>query len=266
MKKNAVWMAVMLGLLFPCWAAADDPAARGIMEKVDARDDGDNQSSQMEMILIDKHGKERRRLMKAFRKDKGEDKLSIMFFIEPADVRDTGFLTWDYDDANRDDDQWLYLPELKKTKRIASSDKSGSFMGSDFSYADMTSRDLENYDYKLLKEAAVDGHAVWVIESLPRSAEIVERYGYTKSVVFVRQDNYVVVRGINWVKEGDKLKYMDVKQLEKIDGIWVPLEVHMFTKKSNVTLHKTVLKYKDVRFNQDLKEDFFTVRQLEKGY
>ena len=63
-----------------------------------------------------------------------------MFFLSPADVKDTGFLTYDYDEEGRDDDQWLYLPALKKTKRIASGDKSGSFMGSDFTYADMTDR------------------------------------------------------------------------------------------------------------------------------
>ena len=74
---------------------------------------------------------------------------------------DTGFLTYDYDDPVRDDDQWLYLPALKKTKRIATGDKSGSFMGSDFSYADLTSRELDRYDFRLMKQAEVNGVAVW---------------------------------------------------------------------------------------------------------
>jgi hypothetical protein len=127
--------------------AADDPEARAIMEAVDARDDGDRQTADMEMVLIDKHGNQRVRRIKSFRMDRGEDDLRLMFFQHPADVKDTGFLTYDYDQADRDDDQWLYLPALRKTKRIASTDKSGSFMGSDLNYSDMTSRELDDYDY-----------------------------------------------------------------------------------------------------------------------
>ena len=108
---------------------ADDPKAREIMEKVDARDDGDKMTSDMNMILIDKRGNERKRHLRSFSRDVGEDKQRLMFFKSPADVKDTGFLTYDYDDADKDDDQWLYLPALRKTKRIASDDKSGSFMG-----------------------------------------------------------------------------------------------------------------------------------------
>jgi hypothetical protein len=114
--------AVIVGS--PASSLADDPVARGIMEKVDAREDGDNSTSNLEMTLIDKRGKKRVRELRALRKDKGIDDYSMMFFLSPADVKDTGFLTYDYDEADRDDDQWLYLPALKKTKRIASSNKS----------------------------------------------------------------------------------------------------------------------------------------------
>jgi hypothetical protein len=188
-----------------------------------------------------------------------------MFFLEPADVKDTAFLTYDYDDAEKDDDQWLYLPALRKTKRIASSDKTNAFMGSDFSYADMTKRELENYDFRLLKEVRVGDAETWLIESVPRSKRIIEQYGYTKSVSFVRKDNFVVIRGVNWVRDGNRLKYMDIRKLELIDGIWVPTEIHMTTKKDKMTLHKTILKFENVKFKQGLDEGLFTVRQLEKG-
>jgi len=244
---------------------ADDPKAREIMKKVDARDDGDNQLSDMTMILIDKNGRERIRRIKSFGKDKGEDTRRLMFFLEPADVKDTAFLTYDYDDAEKDDDQWLYLPALRKTKRIASSDKTNAFMGSDFSYADMTKRELENYDYALLKDMKVGDADTWLIESVPRSKRVIEQYGYTKSVSFVRKDNFVVIRAVHWVREGNRLKYMDVRKLDLINGIWVPTEIHMTTKKAKVTLHKTILKFDNVKFGQDLEEELFTVRQLEKG-
>lgn len=245
-------------------ARADDARARAIMEKVDARDDGDNSTSDMEMILIDKRGSERVRRIKAFRKDFGEDKYSLMFFLSPADVKDTGFLTYDYDDPERDDDQWLYLPALKKVKRIATSDKSGAFMGSDFSYADMTTRNLAEWDFKLLKEATVDGHKVWIIMSTPRSRKIVDRYGYTKSAVFVRQDNYVVIRAKNWVDDG-KTKYMVVRKLELIDGIWTSTEIQMTTKRGKQTLHRTIMRSANVKYNQGLDKSIFTTRRLDKG-
>ena len=245
--------------------AADEPKAREIMTRVDDRDDGDNQTSKLQMVLIDKRGNERVRELRSFSKDKEEDTYAMMFFESPADVEDTGFLTYDYDAADRDDDQWLYLPALKKTKRIASSDKSGSFMGSDFSYADMTDRPLENYEYKLLKEGEVDGHPVWIIESTPVDEDEIVEIGYTRSIQFVRKDNDVVIRAKIWVKKGHRNKYMDVQELKQIEGIWVPTVMTMTTKKGEETLHKTILRISDVKFNQDLSFDSFTVRGLETG-
>lgn len=256
---------VVAGLLFAGPVLADDPKARAIMERVDARDDGDDQTSTLQMILIDKNDKQRIRELRSFSKDKGEDTWSMMFFLSPADVQDTGFLTYDYDAAERDDDQWLYLPALKKTKRIASSDKSGSFMGSDFSYADMTDRPLEYYDYKLLQEAVVDGHPVWVIEAVPNNEEEQDETGYTKSIQFIRKDNDVMVRSKIWVKKGNRNKYFDVEKLEQIDGIWVPTLMTMTSKKGDQTLHKTILRTSDVKFGQKLEFDQFSVRGLETG-
>lgn len=255
----------VLTVVIPDSARADDPKARAIMRKADDRDDGDGGVSDIEMILIDKHKKKRVRKIRSHMKDFGKDTYRIMFFLYPSDVKDTGFLTYDYDSSDRDDEQWLYLPALKKTKRIASSDKSGSFMGSDFNYSDMTSRDLDDYDYNLLKEHIVKGRKTWVIEAVPRTGEVMDETGYTKSVLFVRQDNYVVIRAVHWVDGGKRLKYMDVKKLELIDNIWVGTEIHMTTKQGKITLHRTILKYNNVRFNQDLNDNIFTVRRLEKG-
>ncbi|MDH4216031.1 MAG: outer membrane lipoprotein-sorting protein [Gallionella sp.] len=257
--------ALLLATFAAAPVAAADLNAREIMQRVDDRDDGDNSSSEMEMVLIDKSGHERARKIRSFNKDKGEDKMRIMFFLEPADVKDTGFLTYDYDDAKKDDDQWLYLPALRKTKRIASSDKSGNFMGSDFNYADMTRKDLDAYDFKILKEEEVRGSRTWVIEAIPKTREEIEETGYTKSVVFVRQDSYVVVRAVHWVKDGGRLKYMDALKVEQIDGIWTITENTMTTKQGKETLHKTVLRFGNVKYNQKLTEDMFSVRRLEKG-
>ena len=238
---------------------------RQIMELVDQRDDGDKVVADMRMILIDKGGGRRNRTIHSLRMEDGEDTLSIMFFVEPADVKDTGFLTYDYEEPDRDDDQWLYLPALKKTKRIASADKSGSFMGSDFTYADMTDRNLDSYDYTLLKEIEIDGVPVWVVEAIPNTEREIKETGYTREIVFVRKDNHVQIRSKTWVKKGKRNKYFDVKKLDLIDGIWTRTEMHMTTKKGKRTLHKTILSAENVKYDQDMDADTFSVRRLEKG-
>jgi Outer membrane lipoprotein-sorting protein len=245
--------------------AAEALTARAIMERVDARDDGDHSSQDLEMVLIDKRGTQRIRKLRAYGRDVGVDEQSILFFVSPADVEDTGFLTYDYKDPARDDDQWLYLPALSRTKRIATADKSGSFMGSDFSYADMTKRPLGHYRYTLMKELEIDGQPVWQIESVPTTEQERDETGYEKSISFVRQDNFVVVRSVHWVKKGSRLKYFDVKKLEQIDGIWVATEMQMSTRKGDETLHRTLLSATNVHFGQKQRDDFFSVRQLEKG-
>jgi hypothetical protein len=251
--------------LFTAMQVKAESDARAIMEQVDGRDDGDNQTADLEMVLIDQKGNERSRTIKMFSKDKGEDTLRMQFFLSPADVKDTGFLTYDYYGGDKDDDQWLYLPDLRKTKRIATSDKSSSFMGSDFSYADMTRRVVDEWTYKLLKEDEVEGHKVWLIEALPVSKAVEDRYGYQKSIVYVRQDNYMVVRAIHVLKSGNKVKYMEVKKLDQVDGIWVALETWMKTTRNKRTLHRTILTMDNVKYNQELDESLFSVRQLEKG-
>ncbi len=239
--------------------------AQEIAQKVSDRDEGDNITANMKMILIDKSGKKRVRDLKTYTKKKGEDTLKLLFFLTPADVKDTAFLTYDYDDSNLDDDQWLYLPALQKVKRIASSDKSSSFMGSDFTYSDMTSRNVEDYNYKIMKETKAQGHKVWQLLVTPKSEKTVNETGYTKSIMFVRQDNFVVIQALNYIKAGKKLKYMIVKDLELIDGIWTAKEIQMVTKKGKKTLHKSIFKFSDTQYNQDLDESLFTTRTLERG-
>ena len=241
-------------------------SGREIMEKVNARDVGDRYSGEREMILIDKKGKKRIRKLKTFGGKKGKNTLSLMFFLSPADVKNTGFLTYDYNESGKDDDQWLYLPALRKTKRIAAGDKSGSFMGSDLNYSDMTTPDLDLYDYTLMKETEVRGKKVWQIKAVPKNKDEAEKSGYSKSVIFIRQDNYVMIRAVRWVHKKRRNKYLDVKKLEKIDGIWVSTEMHVTTKTGKKTLHKTILKQNNIRFNQnEVNADLFTVRRLEKG-
>jgi Outer membrane lipoprotein-sorting protein len=262
---SALLLGVLRGGAWPRSARADDAQAREIMQKVNHRDDGDNETTDVKMVLIDSRGNQRVRDLHSYRKDHGEDTYTIMFFLSPADVKGTGFLTYDYAAPGKDDDQWLYLPVLRKSKRIATADKSGSFMGSDFNYSDMTKPDLEDFDFTLVKEEDVDGHKTWEIQAVPRSEEKADSIGYSKLLAWVREDNYVVVRGIRWVYKSSRMKWMQVTKLEQIDGVWVPTEMQMVTREGKATVHATVIQFNNVRFNQKLSPDLFTVRQLEKG-
>jgi len=241
-----------------------------IMQKVDARDDGSSLISTMQMILIDKHGKKRIRQMQTFSKDinKNTEHKSI-FFLSPSDVKNTAFLTFDYSNDDKEDDQWMYLPALKKTKRIPASDKDGAFMGSDFSYADMTDKNLDDYHFKLLKESVIkrkDGkNPVWIIQSLPKNKAVIDETGYKKSILYIRQDNYMLARAKFYLKKASRVKYMDVRKMEKIDGIWVATQTTMTTKSGKRTLHKTILSNRDIKVNIKINNEMLSVRGIEKG-
>jgi len=264
MIKTLLCMLLTLPMLGTV-ASAATADARAIMQRVNDRDDGDYGIADLRQVLIDKSGHKRLREIRSYTRDRGDDEQRILFFKTPADVRDTAFLTYDYDESGRDDDQWLYLPALNKSKRIASRDQSGSFMGSDLNYSDMTRRDLDKYDFKLLKQAKVKGHNTWLIESVPKTREERDRSGYKRELLFVRQDNDIVVRAVQWTSEGNRIKYNEVKELKKIDGIWVRTRIQVVTRKNKKMLHKTVLEFNNVRFNQPLPDDTWTQRRLSQG-
>ena len=241
-----------------------------IMQKVDDRDDGSSITSTLQMILIDKHNKKRIRQMRTFSKDVNENtEHKSIFFLSPSDVKNTAFLTFDYSDDDKDDDQWMYLPALKKTKRIPASDKDSAFMGSDFSYADMTDNNLDDYHFKLLKESAIKRkngkNPVWVIQSLPKNQTIIDETGYIKSILYIRKDNYMLARAKFYLKKANRVKYMDVRKMKEIDGIWVAIQTTMTTKYGKQTLHKTLLNNSDIKINIAIDDDIFSIRKIEKG-
>lgn len=264
MKKVNIFI-IMFCITFATAVFANDKEAREIMQKVEDRYDGDTMSSDMTMVLIDKNKNKRIRKIKSINKDYGKDTHTLLFFKSPADVKNTGFLTYDYNNSNKDDDQWLYLPALRKTKRISSSEQSNSFMGSDFNYSDMNSRRLDEYNYKLVKEATVKNNKVWIIEQAAKTKEYVEEIGYKKSLLFVRQDNFVVIRSINWVNDNGSIKYFDVKNLELINNIWVATNFTMTKKRGKKMLHKTIIKLDNIKFNKKIADSKFSLRQLKKG-
>ena len=244
---------------------AEVVSARSIMEKVEGRDDGNNSVIDLTMTLVDKKGKKRIRVMRSYSRDQGADEFGTMYFLKPADVKDTAFLNQSYGDKKKGDEQYLYLPALHKVKRIAGSDKTDSFMGSDLTYADMGHIDLDDFSFEILKEVYVRDEHVWVIRALPIDDSTINETGYIESIFFVQKNNYVVVRAIRKLKGGKKIKYTDVKALEKIDGIWTPTETHIFMKKGKKVVHQTILKNTSVKYNQEIDADLFKVNSFYRG-
>lgn len=246
-------------------AAATKPDVREIMQAVHDREDGDNMSAEVTMILVDNNGNRTMRHLRAYRKDFGTAAFHIMYGLAPVEIKDAGLLSYDYTAPGKADDQWLFMPEMKKAHRIARHEKSRGFLGSDFSFSDVTRQDLASHRYRLMKEPKINGVPMWQIEVLPSTKEVAVESGYSKSMLWVRKDNLVAVRAVKWLHNSRRIKHVQVTRLALIDGIWVAVEVQMITKDGRNTLHATLLQLSNIKFNEKLNKRRFTVRALERG-
>lgn len=253
---------LMIAMAIVSVATAMAQTGRDIAQKIKDRPDGDTRQSEMVMKLINKRGAVRERKLISYSVDVGrakKDRKSIMFFQYPGDVKGTGFLTWDYDDPSRDDDKWLYLPAMKKTRRISgSSAKQDYFMGSDFTYDDMGSRHVDEDTHKLLGEESIGGHKCWQLESVPKD----KREIYSKKIAWIRQDCLIAVKVEYYDKMGKLHRRLDLSDIAQIQGFWIAQRLHM----TNVqTEHQTVIEFKHPRYDLPLDEAKFNVTTLEKG-
>lgn len=263
-----------LGLCFlfvigSAWGEQVPPQAinpRQIMDKASDLDMGDNASSRVTMTVVNPKGDERMHELMSFRKkfEQESETRSIMFYIYPMSMKNVGYFSIDYKSSEKTDQHWMYTPTIQKMRKIGS--KRLAIMSSDFSYADMSIHNSGDYVYNTMKEDVLDGQKVWVIEGIPTDKEDEDDEGYAKSIFYVRQDNYIVVRSINFLKRGNKVKQMDVADITQIDGIWVLGQVTMVTRKDGVELSRTVMKSSDVKFNQKFDDNFFSERQLTRGH
>ncbi|MBP7460496.1 MAG: outer membrane lipoprotein-sorting protein [Candidatus Delongbacteria bacterium] len=232
---------------------------RQIMQKVKDRPDGDSRHSHMTLTLINKNNSVRERKVESFSIDLGKDKKTIMFFLYPGDVRGTGFLTWDYDLIGKEDDKWLYLPAMKKTRRISGeSAKKDYFMGTDFTYDDMGSRNVDEDKHTLIKEEILDGFKCWVVESIPLD----KRDIYSRKLSWVRQDCLIVVRAEYYDKLSKLHRRLILSEIKVVDSYWVAQRLHMT---NDQTQHQTVITIENPEYDIKLNETLFTVTRLEKG-
>lgn len=229
-----------------------------IIENVYYRPTGEDATSDLTMTLINSRGDERVREIQQFSKDYGKEEKSIMFFLSPADVRNTSFMNWSYNEEGRDDDQWIYLPALKKIKRISSDSKSDYFMGSDFTYDDLGDRHPSEDTHKLLREEKLNGEDCYVVESIPKE----EEYMYSRTVTWVTKDKWIGLKKEFYDEDGDHLKNLTVEEYKKIDGYWVILHSIMHNVQKD---HKTIMKLKNVKINTGIDDGKFTERIMKRG-
>ena len=238
---------------------AETLSGRDVMQKVKDRPDGETRQSDMEMTLRKKNGNSRLRKLSSWAIDEGEQTKKVMYFTYPGDVKGTGFLVWDYEEMGRDDDKWLYLPAMKKTRRISgASSKTDYFMGTDFTYGDMGSRNVDEDTHELLREEERDGHLCWVVKSAPKDKR--ELYGY--KISWVRKDCCIAT----YVEYYDKLnalhRVLSVNEIRQVQGFWTVCSMEM---RNVQTGHSTLLVMHNPQYDMKVDKSLFTVAKLEQG-
>ncbi len=243
-------------------AMAADMSGREIMDKVRELQKAQDEEETQGMRLIDKKGRVKEREISTYTmKNENDLGKTLIRFHKPSDVAGTGLLTWEQKD--RDDDQWLYLPATKKSKRIVSGNRKGKFMGTDFTYGDLRPEKLDKHNYNLVGSEAIDGKDCFVIDAVPKDPKEIKDSGYFMRKLWVRKDIYFVVQKKFYDPNRKLEKVSTAEDLKNVSGsIW---RADSITMKSFKKKHKTILKSKGRKINKGLSVNLFTIRELEKG-
>lgn len=262
MKKIAITCGAAISalmMIMPVAAETPEEKGRAIFEEIERRNEGfvDSQVS-MVMILKDKRGNtsEREMRVKTLEGENDEDK-TLMVFDTPRDQKGTALLTYSY--KQKDDDQWLYLPALKRVKKIASKNKSGPFMGSEFSFEDLAGQDVDDYDYKYLRDEKCGDYECFVVESYPR-----DKYsGYTKIVSWINKEYYRTYKAEFYDRKKSHLKTLTPTGYKLYENkFWNPDKMEMV---NHQTGKSTVLLRKKTEYKTGLTERDFNKNSLKRA-
>lgn len=237
---------------------AAPPEAYVLMKRVDERPDGEDRRSILVMELINRQGSKRVRRLLSLAKDYGADSRKVLALLDPPDVKGTTFLSWDYADPAREDDRWLYLPAMKRVRRIMGESRNDTFMGSDFTYDDLGDRSVDEDDHRLLGEETLEGIDCWVVESVPK--DTTERYKRKK--IWVRKDADLPIRVEYYDKDG-LLKTLRVLEARLQDGFWVQVSTEMHNVQED---HRTVLTVEEIQHDTGLRDSLFEVATIQRGH
>ncbi|GAB3279855.1 outer membrane lipoprotein-sorting protein [Parahaliea aestuarii] len=251
--------------LLPIAASAADDAGHDIMQKVNARPDGEQVRRDFTISTTDRRGVTRVEKTIAYRKYFGADKRTVMFYTEPTNVRGTGFLTFDYSAPTADDDQWLYLPALRKIRRISSSNRGDSFLGTDLSYEEIKKEnkvEISDYRFTLLEETTCLERPGLLVEAIPVSDRIAEELGYSKVHYCIDPAIWMARHVEFWDIAGNHLKTISIDEVQEIDGVWTSVDLQVVNHK---TQHRTRLQQDNIDYSVEIDDQVFTQPYLRRG-
>lgn len=256
---KTLWaFALLAPLALPVGAQSPEERGLEIAKESDQRDAGwGDSATTLTMTLRNKQGQESTREMRSRALEVADDgDKSMIIFDEPKDVRGTALLTFSH--KSGDDDQWLYLPALKRTKRIASRNKSGPFMGSEFAYEDLSSQEVEKYTYKYLRDEDLNGRPCFVMERYP----VDKSSGYTRQVVWMDQERYVPNKVEFYDRKKSHLKTLDMHEYQQYkEKHWRPLRLEMV---NHQTGKSTTLRFAEYDFDQGYSDKDFDQAALAR--
>ena len=242
-------------------AIAETPEEKGFAIAIedDKRDNGfQDFTASMVMILKNRQGEESsRKIRNKTLEVKNDGDKSLSIFDWPRDVKGTALLNFTHKTGN--DDQWLYLPALKRVKRISSANKSGSFMGSEFSYEDITSQEVEKYTYKWIRDEEYRDEKCFVFERYP----VYKNSGYTRQVVWLEQKDYKILQIKFYDRKGALLKILNQSDFKQYLGkYWYPGTMYM---ENHQTGKSTLVTWKNYKFRNGLKSKDFNKSSLKRA-
>lgn len=235
-----------------------------IMQKTNAARQLDGSEAVMSLTIKNAKGEKRVRKIAMVTKmfDGGKTEKKVYRFLAPADVKGTGVLAFDYDKKN--DDMWIFLPSLRKTRRIVTSERAKSFMGSEFSYADMNSPSLKDYKFKILKEETVNGAKCWKIEVKPKNDDIADDEGYSKKNVWVAQGEFTVRKAEYFDLDGELLKVLISKNIVMVDKAKKRYRSKYMEMTNKQNGRQSIFIVEKIENVPDVKDSYFTTGYLER--
>ncbi len=239
---------------------AETPEEKGLAIAIEAdkRNEGFvDTTATMRMVLRNRAGRESLREMRSMVLEvTGDGDKSLTIFDEPRDVKGTASLTFSH--ATEPDDQWLYLPALKRVKRISSKNKSGPFMGSEFAFEDIASQEVDKYTYKHLKDDTLNGRDVFVVESYPAY----KNSGYTRLISWIDKTEYYPLKTEFYDRKNSLLKTLKFSEYNQyLSKYW---RAHRMDMENHQTGKSTTLSWADFKFQNGLKSSDFNSKSLKR--
>jgi outer membrane lipoprotein-sorting protein len=249
----AAAVVAMLLTSFASPRAADN--ARQIVDESQKRTDTQSQRYEGLLQTFESNGKSSEKRWIQERIGAHGHSKAVIRFTAPAEVKGVALLIVNYPD--RASDQWMWTPAIERDRRIALQDRSTRFFGTDFSFEDLEERDVDQYEYALAGDETVDGAACWKIESTPRESKSSQ---YTRSIVWVRKDNYAVARLENYVRD-QVVRRLNYSNIRNVQGIWTATQLEMLDLRRG---SRTRLTLDKLEYNAPFKDEDFTLQAIRR--